>query len=59
MLFGDIDWNQVMMKGLIGAAIGGAIGLCVGLVRMFGAKKDQKPREDSDDAEDRPRRRRD
>jgi hypothetical protein len=27
MLFGDIDWNQVLMKGLIGGIIGGVVGL--------------------------------
>ena len=29
MLFGDIDWNQVLMKGLIGGVIGGLVGLFV------------------------------
>ena len=33
MLFGDIDWNQVMMKGLIGGVVGGVIGLVAYFVK--------------------------
>jgi hypothetical protein len=48
MLFGDIDWNQVLMQGLIGGIIGGVIGLGVFLVKkMNGGGKsgpgDQRP----------------
>jgi len=35
MLFGDIDWNQVLMQGLIGGIIGGVIGLGVFLVKKM------------------------
>lgn len=38
MLFGDIDWNQVLMKGLIGGIIGGVIGLFVWLGKKTGGK---------------------
>lgn len=31
MLFGDFDWNQVLMKGLIGGVIGGVVGLFIWL----------------------------
>ena len=53
MLFGDIDWNQVLMKGLIGAAVGGAIGLCLGIAKMAGKKK--KPETDGEEPEQKPR----
>jgi hypothetical protein len=33
MLFGDIDWNRVMMQGLIGGIIGGVVGLAVFLFK--------------------------
>ena len=37
MLFGDIDWNQVLMKGLIGGIIGGLVGALVyGFKKMTG-----------------------
>lgn len=29
LLFADIDWNQVFMKGLIGSVVGGIVGLFV------------------------------
>jgi hypothetical protein len=48
MLFGDFDWNQVLMKGLIGGIIGGVVGLVVFLTRKAtGADKrgsDEEPR---------------
>ena len=44
MLFGDIDWNQVLMKGLIGGVIGGVIGLFVWLGKKAGGK--DKPDDD-------------
>ena len=28
-MFADFDWNQVLMKGLIGGVIGGVVGLVV------------------------------
>lgn len=44
MPFGDIDWNQVLLKG----AIGGVIGAFVGLIMYLTKKKDGtgKPRSD-------------
>ncbi len=50
MLFGDFDWNQVLMKGLIGGIIGGVIGLGMFLVKkMTGGGKpgsgDQPPKD--------------
>jgi gas vesicle protein len=39
MLFADFDWNQVLMKGLIGAVIGGVIGLFVAIAKKAQAKK--------------------
>jgi hypothetical protein len=41
MLFADIDWNQVLMKGLIGGVIGGVVGLVMYLVKKgTGADKE-------------------
>lgn len=42
MLIGGIDWNQVLMQGLIGGVIGGAVGLVVYLGKKVSAtdKKD-------------------
>ena len=33
MLFGDFDWNRVLMSGLIGGIIGGAVGLLMYLFK--------------------------
>jgi gas vesicle protein len=45
MLFGDFDWNQVLMKGLIGGIIGGAVGLIIALTKKATAKKENdKPK---------------
>jgi hypothetical protein len=33
MLFGDIDWNQVLIKELIGGVIGAVVGLVLYLFR--------------------------
>ena len=33
MLFGDIDWNQVLRQAIIGGIIGGVVGLVVFLVK--------------------------
>lgn len=49
MLFGDFDWNQVLMKGLIGGIIGGAVGLIVALTRKKQPKKDDEPKGDDYD----------
>ena len=48
MLFGDIDWNQVLMKGLIGGVIGGVIGLVIWLIKSAANKKPSKS--DADDS---------
>jgi hypothetical protein len=41
MLFGDIDWNQVLMKGLIGGVIGVVVGLVLFLFKKgTGGDKD-------------------
>ncbi len=45
MLFGDIDWNRVLMQGLIG----GVIGLVVGVVVFVAKKMGGKDKKDSDD----------
>jgi Flp pilus assembly protein protease CpaA len=36
MLFGGIDWNQVMIQGLIGGAIGAGVGLILFLAKKMG-----------------------
>jgi hypothetical protein len=33
MLFGDFDWNRVLMSGLIGGIIGGVVGLVMYLFK--------------------------
>jgi hypothetical protein len=33
MLFSDFDWNQVLIKALIGGVIGGVIGLVMYFVK--------------------------
>lgn len=38
MLFGDIDWNQVLMKGLIGGVVGGVVGLVMYFVKKPAGK---------------------
>jgi hypothetical protein len=35
MLFGDIDWNQVLRQGLIGGIIGGVVGVAIFLARKM------------------------
>jgi hypothetical protein len=49
MLFGDIDWNQVLMKGLIGGIIGGVVGLVVALTKKKQPKKDDETKGDDYD----------
>jgi hypothetical protein len=49
MLFGDIDWNQVLMKGLIGGVIGGVVGLIIALTKKNEPKKDDKEKGDDYD----------
>lgn len=45
MLLGDFDWNQVLMRGLIGAVVGGFMGLGVYVFqKLTGAGK--KPTRD-------------
>ena len=39
MLFGDIDWNRVLIKGLIGGVIGGLVGLIAYFVKKPPDKK--------------------
>lgn len=36
MLFGDIDWNQALMKGAVGAIKGGVSGLVLWLSKRYG-----------------------
>jgi hypothetical protein len=48
MLFGDIDWGQVLMKGLIGGVIGGVVGLVMYLFK-------KKPAPDKPDPDDGPK----
>lgn len=43
MIFGDIDWNQAMMKGLIGAIIGGLVGLMTYLSKRKTSTDKQEP----------------
>jgi hypothetical protein len=53
MLFGDIDWGQVLEKGLIGAVIGGVVGLVIGVIKLAAKKptKDNTEKKDPDTAE--------
>ena len=53
MLFGDIDWGQVLQKGIIGAVIGGIVGLAIGVIKLAAKKqsKDSTDKKDSDTAE--------
>lgn len=44
MLLAGIDWDQVMMQGLIGGVVGGAIGLVAYLFKKV--KGDDKPKSD-------------
>lgn len=45
MLFADFDWNQVLRSALIGAAIGGAVGLIAWIAkRNKPTDKDDKPK---------------
>jgi hypothetical protein len=48
MVFADIDWNRVLMQGLIGGVIGGVIGLILFLFKKKGGG--DKPRADEDAA---------
>jgi hypothetical protein len=45
MLFGGIDWNQVLIQGLIGGAIGGVVGLCVWLGKKMKGPDKRDPGE--------------
>ena len=56
MIFGEFDWGQVGQKALIGAVIGGVVGLCIALVKKAQGGKTAKPDDAEDD--DRPRKRR-
>jgi hypothetical protein len=54
MVFADFDWNQVLMKGLIGGIIGGAVGLVLFLTKKAtGADKRGPEDEPSESKRDR------
>lgn len=45
MLFAGIDWNQVLMQGLIGGIIGAFVGLVVYLGNKLSGADKKKPDE--------------
>ena len=43
MPFADFDWNQVLMKGLIGGVLGGVVGLIIYLGKKMSGGDKPKP----------------
>jgi gas vesicle protein len=50
MLFAEFDWNQVLIKGLIGGVIGGLVGLFIWIgKKASGNDTRDRKRDDYDD----------
>ena len=47
MLFGDFDWNRVLIAGIIGGAIGGLVALVKALTQKPPAKKSRSDKDSS------------